>query len=168
LGGAHGADDFQEVNGGLRHETVEGEAGVNLGALLGGQSAKRAAGSAPAVGFGIAPALNSGDAFEVEAVAAFLRGLGGLEIGKEGDGFGLARERTAGGGKSARGDFAADGFDVGLKFHGEVRPGRAGARCGQSSSGIMTVMQGAGSSMSSGPATATNLTSLAARLSLRT
>jgi len=87
--------------------------------LFGGKIAKGAAGSAPAGGFGIAPALDSGDAIEVEAVAALLRGLGGLEIGKEGDGIGLSRKGAARGGESAWGDFAAGGFDVGLKFHVE-------------------------------------------------
>jgi len=92
---------------------------MNLGALFGGKIAKGAAGSAPAVGFGIAPSLDHGDAFEVEAVAALLRGLCGVEIGKEGDGVGLSCKGAASGGESARGDFAAGGFDVGLKFHVE-------------------------------------------------
>ncbi len=145
---------------------------MNLGALFGGQIAKGAAGSAPTGGFGIAPALDHGDAFEVEAVAALLRGLGGLEVGKERDGIGLSCEGATSGGESARGDFPAGGFDVELKFHGE-EVGRlawtlAPLLVVQSSSGIMTVMAGAGSSMSSGPATAISLMSLAARLSFRT
>jgi hypothetical protein len=92
---------------------------VNLGALCCGQGAKGAASATPSGGFGIAPALNHGHAIEVEAVAALLRGLGGLEIGKESDGVGLSRKGAARGGESAWGDFAAGGFDVGLKFHVE-------------------------------------------------
>jgi hypothetical protein len=92
---------------------------VNLGALFGGQSAKGAASATPAGGFGIAPALNHGDAIEVEPVATLLRGLDGLEIGKESDGIGLSLKGAASCGESARGDFSAGGFDVGLKFHGE-------------------------------------------------
>ena len=87
---------------------------MNMGALFCGQGAKGAASATPSGGFGIAPALDSGDAIEVEAVAALLRGLGGLEIGKEGDGIGLSRKGAARGGESARGEFAAGGVCLGV------------------------------------------------------
>ena len=48
------------------------------------------------------------------------------------------------------------------------RGGEGGAGGGQSSSGIIKVMAGCGSSMSSAPQVAMSLTSRAARLSLRT